>query len=42
VQQQSGGTISDDVLVFGAFTFKSTPVHVELLQRAQHSGVPVL
>jgi hypothetical protein len=42
VQQQGGGTISDDVLVFGTFTFKSTPVHVKLLQRTPHSGVPVL
>ena len=42
VQQQGAGTISDDVLVFGAFTFKSTPVRAKLLQRTPHSGVPVL
>ena len=42
VQQQDGGTISDDVLVFGAFTSKSTRVHAKLLQRTPHSGVLLL
>jgi len=41
VQRQGGDTISDDVLVLGAFAFKSTPVHAKLLQRISHSGVPV-
>ena len=39
---QGVGTISDDMLAFGAFTLKSTPVHAKLLQRTPHSGVYLL